>query len=317
MSKVDKVYIWCIMNETAHQMKYTVLAILFLLLLSCSKKITEKQTDRAEEADITQLILQDSIITAAKEYIHPSVNTWTQLIYHLESAQYTIHVDKVNGAIRYVSWEKPKTIAEQPELILLDSIKEGYQGKDNRNYSFSDQSWTYVIEEITQCKNQSDCGIFLSIYKDGQLNLSQKMTTTDLNNLPEKNRLISTQLIGKWKDTPAVYKDKGNQYNFSADGGYHYHYDQSIPGQRNISQEGTWAINNAGDLELAILNKSTLVGGTATASGEIINGELSTQYFQVPAKSSVSLRDGSHPKHDQRRTIIIDEKQYWQVSSGK
>jgi hypothetical protein len=96
--------------------------------------------------------------------IHPDVEPWQHNLKVCETDKFLIRLDEMAGGdLRYVSWSKPKTFKDKPDLILLggESQQQGTMG--GFTYTFKNEGWTYVIDEVQMAESDEDIGLFLRI----------------------------------------------------------------------------------------------------------------------------------------------------------
>jgi len=68
-------------------------------------------------------------------------------IIHCENEKFIIKVDNLkNGDIRYISWDKPKSISDQPNMVLYNGKVEQQGTGGGYHYVFKSGEWNYIIE---------------------------------------------------------------------------------------------------------------------------------------------------------------------------
>lgn len=119
-------------------------------------------------------VLQSTLTKELKSIIHSSVNKWKENILVSESDKFIIRIDLLaDHNFRYVSWNKPKSISDKPDLILHNGEQEFQGSMGGVSYKFKNSKWTYIIEQIDMCEVEKDCGLFLKLL----LNNEQKLKT--------------------------------------------------------------------------------------------------------------------------------------------
>ena len=120
-----------------------------------------------------QKALQRKILLA----IHPDVEPWQHNLKVCETDKFLIRLDEMAGGdLRYVSWSKPKTFKDKPDLILFggESQQQGTMG--GFTYTFKNKNWTYEIDEVQMAENDEDMGLFLRIRGGEKAPISYRCT---------------------------------------------------------------------------------------------------------------------------------------------
>jgi hypothetical protein len=108
--------------------------------------------------------LQKALQTKMLIAIHPDVEPWQHNLKVCETDKFLIRLDEMAGGdLRYVSWSKPKTFKDRPDLILLGGESQQQGTKGGFTYTFKNEDWTYVIDEVQMADSDEDIGLFLRI----------------------------------------------------------------------------------------------------------------------------------------------------------
>ena len=104
-----------------------------------------------------------------QQRIHSSVEDWKYNILVCETSQFIIRIDEMeNDEIRYISWNKPKTISDKPALILFGGTTEIQGTMGGVTYTFKNGDYTYEIDRVQMAESQADTGLFLRVYQKGK-----------------------------------------------------------------------------------------------------------------------------------------------------
>ncbi len=96
--------------------------------------------------------------------VHPSVREWKENVRVGKSKHLIIRVDRTEKGLRYVSWSKGRSMAEQPDLILYNGVEEAKGTMGGSTWTFKNGHWTYVVDEVKLCETEDLCGLFLRHY---------------------------------------------------------------------------------------------------------------------------------------------------------
>ncbi len=108
--------------------------------------------------------------------LHPSVSDWNKNIWVLKNEKFTIRIDLMDdGNYRYVSWNRPKSTSEEPDLILFHGKHTFYGTQGGSGYEFRNHAWTYLVEHIRMAEREEDMGYFIVLSKDGETIKEMKM----------------------------------------------------------------------------------------------------------------------------------------------
>lgn len=133
-----------------------------------NKKLTETIENEAQ-------ISQEPNINANNLSIHPSLKNYVENKVYCQTERFIIRIDKLgNSEYRYASWNKPKTVSDEPNLVLYDFEFEFYGSIGGYSYTFKNYDWSYQIERINFAENDDDTGLFLSIINNDEVKASHK-----------------------------------------------------------------------------------------------------------------------------------------------
>ncbi|MEO6524101.1 MAG: hypothetical protein ABIN91_20620 [Mucilaginibacter sp.] len=99
-----------------------------------------------------------------------TVNSWKRNIIVGKSDKLLIRVDLMsNNSIRYVSWSKGKSIADKPDLILLNGKEEAQGTMGGWTWTFKSGDWIYIVDDVEMCEDNKpqNCGLFLRLSYKG------------------------------------------------------------------------------------------------------------------------------------------------------
>jgi hypothetical protein len=116
--------------------------------------------------------LKDFLTAKIQSQVHPSVSAWKENVLVAKSNNLTIRVDETEKGLRYVSWSKGHSMAEKPDLILFNGVAEAKGTMGGWTWTFKNENWTYVVDNVEMCETDDLCGLFLRLY----LNDSEKNT---------------------------------------------------------------------------------------------------------------------------------------------
>ena len=115
-----------------------------------------------------ELELLNKLHTEIEGKIHKSVSNWKKNILVCETEKFLIRIDLLeNNDLRYISWNKPKTISDKPDLILMKGIQEFQGTMGGITYTFQNQDWTYQIDRVEMAETDDKFGLYLRLYQNG------------------------------------------------------------------------------------------------------------------------------------------------------
>lgn len=83
--------------------------------------------------------------------LHESLNDYVCLIRYFTTEKYVVRVDSLDSQeLRYASWEKPKTISDEPDIIIKGGKRQHYDISYDEirrcdDYYFSNGSYEYIV----------------------------------------------------------------------------------------------------------------------------------------------------------------------------
>lgn len=103
-------------------------------------------------------------------------NEFEKNIVKAENKKFIIKVDRLkDGTIRYMSWNKPKTVNDRPSLVLYDGeIENQNKYGFGFDYRFLNGEYLYIIENNDE--TTSDRHLMLRLYKNNQELLYTSLT---------------------------------------------------------------------------------------------------------------------------------------------
>jgi hypothetical protein len=107
--------------------------------------------------------LQEKITKEIQAQIYPGVNQWKENILVCENEKYLIRIDYTNEGLRLVAWAVGKKISEKPDLLLKHGDEEARGTQGGFTYTFNDEKWAYIIDDVRLCSQPEDCGLFFHI----------------------------------------------------------------------------------------------------------------------------------------------------------
>lgn len=176
---------------------------LVILISFFSCKNSEKENNlNQKEIELTQK--ENNLETKTKElevknHILKLNSEVKNNIIHCENTKFTIKVDNLkNGDLRYISWNKPKTISDEPNLILYDGEVERQGTGGGFHYVFKSGDWNYIIENNFMGETAESMGIFLKLLNNGKQKLYSKMTDLTTEKDYDLKSYSKSNLIGNW-----------------------------------------------------------------------------------------------------------------------
>lgn len=116
-----------------------------------------------------------------------------------ENDTFIIKIDRLkNDGIRYTSWNKPKTRADEANIVLYDGEIEVQGTSGGFYYIFRNGEWEYIIENKLMGESKESMGIFLKILKDGKQKSYSKMRDLTEKKNYDKKSFTKNDLIGIW-----------------------------------------------------------------------------------------------------------------------
>jgi len=140
------------------------------LWIDYTGKIMTINYESAQETEL-RIKLTESI----KAHAHPSIRDWIENVLVCRSNNLLIRIDRTAKGLRYVSWSKGHTIADEPDLILYNGNQESHGTGGGWTWTFTNGGWTYIIDQVDLCDNAYKCGLFLRLLFRGKEFSSTRM----------------------------------------------------------------------------------------------------------------------------------------------
>jgi hypothetical protein len=116
-----------------------------------------------------ELQLQSKMTRNIQNQINPAVNKWKENVLVCETQRFLIRIDYLdNNQLRYVSWSKPKTIKEKPDLVLFKGVQDFHGTMGGVSYTFRSKTTYYQIDQVEMGESEGDVGLFLRIFKNAK-----------------------------------------------------------------------------------------------------------------------------------------------------
>lgn len=83
--------------------------------------------------------------------LHKSLSKYNRLIYYATTKDYIVRVDSItNLGLRYASWKKPKTMADEPDIIIHGGKKRVHPATETErgrcdDYHFANDDYEYIV----------------------------------------------------------------------------------------------------------------------------------------------------------------------------
>ena len=113
--------------------------------------------------------LQSKMTREIQDQMNPAVNRWKENILVCETKKFLIRIDYLDSKeFRYVSWSKPKTVKDKPDLILLKGVEEFQGNMGDVTYTFNNEATYYRIDRVYMAESDDEVGLFLRIFKSNK-----------------------------------------------------------------------------------------------------------------------------------------------------
>lgn len=179
--------------------KILSLVLIILITLSCKNSDNQKGlSDNKSELKNKETYLDSK----SEEFGLKQIEQKTEVkenILHCENDKFIIKIDRLkNGEIRYNSWNKPKRIANEPNLTIDNGKIEAQGTSGGFYYIFKNGDWKYILENNLMAESEYGMGIFLKVLENGKEKLYQKMTDLTVEKNYDLKSYSKNILIGKW-----------------------------------------------------------------------------------------------------------------------
>jgi len=182
--------------------KIVILVFLMVVSTSCNNSEKEKHLLQKEIELLKKekkLNEKEKEITK-KEIFIPKITTKKDVvlnnIIHCENEKFIVKIDNLkNNNIRYTCWNKPKTISDNPDIVLYNGKVE-IPDNGGYHYVFKKGDWKYIVENNFSRLEQS--GIYLKLLKNGKRKLYKKMKDIKKKENYDKKSYPKSDIVGKW-----------------------------------------------------------------------------------------------------------------------
>lgn len=110
----------------------------------------------------------NDILHKVKKTIHPSLSNFNSNILVWRSGKLTVRVDEVNGNFRYAAWSKGKPMSALPDMVLNNGVQEFQGTAGGVTYTFRNNDWTYIVDQVDLCETEENCGKFIRILQGAE-----------------------------------------------------------------------------------------------------------------------------------------------------
>ena len=140
---------------------------IFSLINNRDKSVEEPIT---KEAEITKNIVSTPVASMHKENLNNSLLEFESPVLQMSTGKYITRIDKLsNGNYRYVSFDYPKTISDEPNAVR----ENGYFDKDTSSFKFPAKPYMYVVVL------REGFPVSLEVYKNGERVLQKNVQSVD------------------------------------------------------------------------------------------------------------------------------------------
>ncbi len=144
----------------------------------CNKIVSINYQSEGEMEKMTRLDLE------LRNAIHPILKEFDQNIFLGRTEDGLFRIDETTKGLRYASWSGKQTLADEPDFILWDGVKEKQGSAGGWTTTFDNVDTKYILDEVFMCENPADCGTFLVVEDEGEIT-SKLMVTEVLNPFTE------------------------------------------------------------------------------------------------------------------------------------
>ena len=108
--------------------------------------------------------LMDKLTREIKQKMPKEIAAWKRNILVCETPKFLVRIDLMeNDSLRYISWSKPKTIADEPDIMLLNGVIESQGTMGGVTYTFKNKEWTYIVDRVFMAETREQEGMFLRL----------------------------------------------------------------------------------------------------------------------------------------------------------
>ena len=178
-----------------------ILSLVFIILITFSCKNSNNKKGLPNNNSKLK-INETNLDSTSKEFSVKQVEHKIEVkenILHCHNDKFIVKIDKLkNGEIRYNSWNKPKRIADEPNLTINNGKIEAQGTSGGFYYIFKNGKWKYVVENNLMAESEYKTGIFLKVLENGKEKLYQKMVDLTVEKNYDLESYSKNILIGKW-----------------------------------------------------------------------------------------------------------------------
>jgi hypothetical protein len=133
-------------------------------------KITTVNYSSAQEQQNRQ-----ALIAKERQQMHPSVRNWEENVVYARSEKLLVRVDRTAGGLRYACWGKGKTMKDAPDIMLHNGTEDAQGTMGGWIWTWTNNGWTYVVDEADMCADPKDCGLYLELQYGGKTKSRTKL----------------------------------------------------------------------------------------------------------------------------------------------
>ncbi|MCW2118762.1 hypothetical protein [Flavobacterium sp. 7A] len=182
-------------------MRHFISLAILISFFSCKNSENENNSTRTE-TELTQKETKfDSKIKeiSVEEQMLKLNSEVENTIIYCENDKFIIKIDNLkNGDLRYSSWDKPKSIATKPTLVLYDGKVEKQGTSGGYHYIFKSDNWSYIIENKFVGETAEATGVFLKLINNGKQQEYSKMINLTVEKDYDLKSYSKSNLIGNW-----------------------------------------------------------------------------------------------------------------------
>lgn len=182
-------------------MKHFISLAILISFFSCRNSETENnstQTENKLPQKENKLETKTKEISVEEQMLKLNSDLENTIIY-CENEKFIIKIDNLkNGDLRYSSWDKPKSIATKPTLVLYDGKVENQGTSGGSHYIFKTGEWSYIIENNLVGETAESTGVFLKLINNGKQQEYSKMINLTAKKDYDLTSYSKSNLIGNW-----------------------------------------------------------------------------------------------------------------------
>jgi len=117
---------------------------------------------------------QKKIINLDRTILNSSLRDFLSPICVLETSKYRIRIDEMkDGGYRYASWKIQQSMAEKPEMIVLNGKVEFHGSGGNHTYIFNSEDYSYECDIVELGEDENSPPAVLRVKKGEKILLNQ------------------------------------------------------------------------------------------------------------------------------------------------